>query len=581
MHAGSGVGQLAGFATVYAASGEPLLVIGLIIKQESLFSLLAVPGGGAWAPTSKDQPAVSKTASEPYELKWVKNQHLRAPVGDAWRYAVQFSARDLPALDEVLKRMEAYGETSIFEKAISTESEHGEKFKKGSPVRNTAGMNSSPPGLGDVTALTAGAKTLQKELFEQREILKELMEERRRPPSHASKSASADGFCAPLSPPLSKEGNHHTQKLLKETAGKRHLWGEVGVEEDLESSDDDESDVEDLETLFAKAAASAGGRADAGTVDTNSLIQWEIVKALGKLNRKKESDSEEDEPRGAGTASGFAGIRKLRRRLRKAPRSVLARYCEHVKQKLGVRHAAHRWEYCDYSTQLLPTFGKIKGLWRCRHLMSDILQLLEGEETDQAIGLKVQGLKALHHAGSAPRRRLGHSAAAVAGRGPAGAPIVRRRGGGAGSSVPLQEVAARAEGAAEQQSRRQHGRRGRGHGRRRHRGGQDEAEGEAEVIASCSGVRGGPTPSAREPTAPGLVPDPVPSEARPENLLEAPRGVLLSFSRALRQMDHSLRGSPLGRFTAWLRRQSEDSLQTPCTKSNVWTSPSSSRPEVP
>ena len=75
---------------------------------------------------------------------------------------------------------------------------------------------------------------------------------------------------------------------------------------------------------------------------------------------------------------------------------MLARYREHVKQKLGVRHAAHRWEYRDYSTKLLPTFGKMKGLWRCLHLMSDILQLLEGEETDQAIGLTVQGLKALH-----------------------------------------------------------------------------------------------------------------------------------------------------------------------------------------
>ena len=168
------------------------------------------------------------------------------------------------------------------------------------------------------------------------------------------------------------------------------------MEEDLESSDEDESDVEDLETLVAKAAASAGGRADAGTVDTNSLIQWEIVKAWGKLNRKKESDSEEDEPRVGGTASGFAGIRKLRRRLRKAPRSVLARYREHVKQKLGVRHAAHRWEYRDYSLKLLPTFGKMKGLWRCHHLMSDILQRLEPEETDQAIGLTVQGFKALH-----------------------------------------------------------------------------------------------------------------------------------------------------------------------------------------
>ena len=54
---------------------------------------------------------------------------------------------------------------------------------------------------------------------------------------------------------------------------------------------------------------------------------------------------------------------------------------------------------------------------------------------------------------------------------------------------------------------------------------------------------------------------------------DAKVGALQSFRVALRQLNHGLRGTPLGRFQTWLGRQSDGSLHAPCTKSELPASP--------
>ena len=113
--------------------------------------------------------------------------------------------------------------------------------------------------------------------------------------------------------------------------------------------------------------------------------------------RSSGSDGSNDSDEGV-TKSGskLRGIQRLRKHVRKKPRSVTKQYTDHVKVRLGVRNTSKPWTFMDYSTKLLPRFGKMKGLWRAHWLMSNVLQSMSEGETDYAMAFWVQSLKCLH-----------------------------------------------------------------------------------------------------------------------------------------------------------------------------------------
>jgi len=395
MSAGGGVGRLAGFATTAAETKELQLVIGLVVKRESRFSLVAVP-----ATARADAPrAAASSQGATYELKWVKNVHLREPTGPAWREAVQFTAIELPNIDEILKTVEQNAETD-YEEARSTESDQGPAW---APRLTSAGPNrsSEPGGNLETAMLMEVAKSLQREMQEQRAMLNELKGDKL--VKRASASSASQGAKAKEAATLGLGSKG--LKLLEEMKLDKELWdGMPSEERDADDSEeDDELAEDDLEELMKAAAAdskSAGvASGDAGSaVNASTLIQLQMLKLLSKMD-KKDADGSDDEASDTnkdGASKGFAGIQRLRREVKKKPLKVVKRYREHVKQKLGVRHPSQHWEYRDYSRLLLGTFGKMKGLWRCHHLLSDVLQLLDAQENEAAMGLTVQALKALH-----------------------------------------------------------------------------------------------------------------------------------------------------------------------------------------
>ena len=94
---------------------------------------------------------------------------------------------------------------------------------------------------------------------------------------------------------------------------------------------------------------------------------------------------------------------RLRKRVRKRPLKIVARYRERSLARLGI-HAmsdgtltspfAHRMT----SEKLRPTFGKMVGLWRAHYGLSEVLELLEQQRTEEAAATVVQLLKSLHQA---------------------------------------------------------------------------------------------------------------------------------------------------------------------------------------
>ena len=90
------------------------------------------------------------------------------------------------------------------------------------------------------------------------------------------------------------------------------------------------------------------------------------------------------------------GIESLRRQPIKKPDKLLKNYTTRVKERLGVTHPNQPWLYRDYSMNLLRTFGKMRGLWRCHYALSDILQAATEKDNGKVIGYTIQMLKCLH-----------------------------------------------------------------------------------------------------------------------------------------------------------------------------------------
>jgi hypothetical protein len=185
--------------------------------------------------------------------------------------------------------------------------------------------------------------------------------------------------------------------------------------EDLET--DEEDDEPELRQERRKsrraptgvAAPEAAAGAALGIEDPNIItqkIQLEMLKSLEKLARRGASHGDSASGSGASSdsegllgkrgKSKLAGVQKLRARIRKHPTRIVSRYLRKVKTKLGALEAGKVWRLSDYSTRLLPRFGKMRGLWRVHWLLSEVLQAALAEEYEYVKAYLVQILKCLH-----------------------------------------------------------------------------------------------------------------------------------------------------------------------------------------
>ena len=94
---------------------------------------------------------------------------------------------------------------------------------------------------------------------------------------------------------------------------------------------------------------------------------------------------------------------RLRKRVRKRPLKIVARYRERSLARLGIHAMADGtltspFSHRMTSEKLRPTFGKMVGLWRAHYGLSEVLELLEQKRTEEAAATVVQLLKSLHQA---------------------------------------------------------------------------------------------------------------------------------------------------------------------------------------
>jgi hypothetical protein len=342
----TGVGGLAGFATT-SSSGEALLLVGLVARRERKCSLLALPATPAG---SADTAAI--------DFVWVNDLHLREPTTGRWATLLGVARAQLSSLEEAVLHLE---DESIYEEARSTESD-GATWRPAqlAPSSSTSRRSTAPAraeadesALGPLAAIANAMSTSMKE---QSALLAELVQDKRKGEQKVPKAAPAGRTAPPpgIFSPAPAGPEQRGQQLLAAAGRSRHQYAQPTVEDDdLEDISEEEADS-DLEDQLIQAAGR--GRAQSSNLggtqgDMNSMIQLQMLRALKKMDRKSRSSSDDDSREGSRDkdgAGGFAGLQRLRSKVRKQPLKVLRRYREDV---------------C-----------KMKRLWRCHHLLSDILQ---------------------------------------------------------------------------------------------------------------------------------------------------------------------------------------------------------------
>ena len=192
------------------------------------------------------------------------------------------------------------------------------------------------------------------------------------------------------------------------------FWGgsdEGGSEEADGSDGDDSSDLNAQFSLLSEKAPTkvkapetapfsldqALSSAALTPEHLNALTQVEILKQLRKTSKSRRGGGSSSEGHSSsGGHGGLKGVSYLRRRYRKKPGKLVKRYLQQQREFCGVTDPRQVWHLRDVSKKLLPTFGVMKGLWRCHIGFQEIIWMLLEDKPLQATAFACQLSKALH-----------------------------------------------------------------------------------------------------------------------------------------------------------------------------------------
>ena len=97
------------------------------------------------------------------------------------------------------------------------------------------------------------------------------------------------------------------------------------------------------------------------------------------------------------SGQGLKGIQRIRRRVMSQPDEVVAAFRRRVKNQLGVSSDVQHWSYSEYAKLHARTFGRLRGLWRCYHILSEVLDMWDLQQKPApAKALICQAMKCLH-----------------------------------------------------------------------------------------------------------------------------------------------------------------------------------------
>lgn len=92
--------------------------------------------------------------------------------------------------------------------------------------------------------------------------------------------------------------------------------------------------------------------------------------------------------------------RLLRRRrlIRKHPERIIKPYIKKVRGKLIGIDPTKAWRFVDYSLRLRRDFGKMAGMWRIHHNLSEVLEVSLAGESKITSAMLIQLQKCIHQA---------------------------------------------------------------------------------------------------------------------------------------------------------------------------------------
>ena len=194
-------------------------------------------------------------------------------------------------------------------------------------------------------------------------------------------------------------------------AGQGHLWDEIDGGEAASSEDDfmekarppagglggsrqrSRQPFPDLGQASSAATGMPPGPGDPASV--NTLCMLELLKAVKRMNKKRESSDSESSDSSIGRGKGFGDLHGVHRRLKTKPQRTIRGYKQFVTDQLGITSRHQYWTYRDFSRRVQGKFGSLKSLFRIHYYLSEILQTSQDGHGEEAEAMVIQLLKAL------------------------------------------------------------------------------------------------------------------------------------------------------------------------------------------
>ena len=384
-----------------------VVVIGLTIyaEDEGDHWLIAIPPQAATGEIAEVRSQRSAEEKVAYALTWLPAAGAQAPSGlttEQATTAIRFTSK--PSCREIAK---AYLLSDSSESDIARAnpiSMGGTWSRSASPSRAASSPDQIKSMQEDIARLTSI-------MSEQATHMRRLMRER----EQGAAGAQAANNAMPRKREgarlkgLQKGGHLRGDQQQAGSGYNTENWETQDDWDDDEDGDgdDDMSALSDSLTrhLMQTAPGVRGRRAPRGT-NPQDLIQLEMLRLLSRMNGKRRDDEGSDSESGeddnglnlryGSKKDGFHKLEAMKARVLKNPKRVCKLYRSHVKDCLGVIDSRQVWLYRDFTRRLLPTFGKMRGLWRIHNALSEIHQLQMGGRADQASAFTVQLLRALH-----------------------------------------------------------------------------------------------------------------------------------------------------------------------------------------
>ena len=133
----------------------------------------------------------------------------------------------------------------------------------------------------------------------------------------------------------------------------------------------------------------------ADTKSVNTLCMWEWLRAVKRMNHRKDSSVSNSSDSSIGRGNGLGQLHGVHRRLKMMPQRTIRGYKDFVMEQLWITSRHQYWKYRDCSRCVEGKFGSLNSLFRIHFYLSAILEASQDGNGEEAETMGIQLLKAL------------------------------------------------------------------------------------------------------------------------------------------------------------------------------------------